>query len=100
MAWLHRHGWVAAAAAVIELRWTDGGYAGVTATWPYSVATTLPANVATGGPFGVFWSDVLQVLELRWSSGGWVVVRAKVRRSVITTTVREESQVTQQGRQR
>ena len=89
---------------VIELWWMSGGIGGGglrgTATWPYSVATTLPANVATGGPFGVFWSDVLQVLELRWSSGGWVVVRAKVRRSFITTTVREESQVTQQGRHR
>ena len=62
MAWLHRHGWVAAAAAVIELRWTDGGYAGVTATWPDSVATTLPADFATSAPSGsacANWGDVL-----------------------------------------
>ena len=39
----------------------------VVAAQPESVASTLPANVATGAPSAsacVFWSDVLQALEL------------------------------------
>ena len=43
---------------VIESRWMSGrgGGGGLrgTATWPDSVATTLPANIATGAPSGVF----------------------------------------------
>ena len=54
MAWLHRDGWVAVAVVVIEFKWTDGGYGSGTATWPDSVAATLPASIATGAPSGVF----------------------------------------------
>ena len=61
---------------VIESRWmgSGGGGGGLrgTATWPESVASTLPANVATGAPSAsacVFWSDLLQALEL-WRMGG------------------------------
>ena len=62
MAWLHRDGWVAVAVVVIEFKWTDGGYGSGTATWPDSVATTLPADFATSAPSGsacAKWGDVL-----------------------------------------
>ena len=60
---------------VIESRWMSGrgGGGGLrgTATWPDSVATTLPANVATGAPSGS--ACVFRSLDC---GGWWVVVLA------------------------
>ena len=52
---------------VIEWRWRGGGE-GLrgTATWPDSVAATLPASIATGTPSGsacVDWGDVCGVVS-------------------------------------